>query len=229
MDKHFKHCATMVHDAYSQSLAFSREEIEQGRWLFAQDCQFLKGVVSLEGLPPLGLPEVAFCGRSNVGKSSLVNALTNRKTLAKTSNTPGRTQQLNFFNLGQTLWLVDLPGYGYASVSKSIVKEWVDVIKGYLRGRPTLKRTYLLIDARHGIKANDLEMMQLLDITASSYQLVLTKIDKISSADSVLLRNQIEKDLLHHPAAYPQCLMTSAEKGIGIDCLRAAIAQTAKI
>ena len=159
--------------------AFSAEAIEAGRLLFAQECHFTWGSASLSDLPPQGLPEIAFAGRSNVGKSSLVNALTGRKTLARISHTPGRTQQLNFFALGGRLSLVDLPGYGYAKVSKTLSQGWTETLKGYLRGRVTLRRALVLIDGRHGIKDSDTEILKLLDETAVATQVVLTKMDKV--------------------------------------------------
>lgn len=203
------------------------EALEWGRWLFSQECTFSRGVQKLTDLAELGLPEIAFAGRSNVGKSSLLNALTNRNTLARTSNTPGRTQQLNFFNLGQRLMLVDMPGYGYAKVSKTLQQQWQHLLEAYFRGRTTLQRAYVLIDARVGIKANDTEIMKLFDKTAVSYQLVLTKIDKVGSSQRKVLTEEIEALLLKHPAAYPTVIATSAEKNMGLEQLRAEIAQFA--
>ncbi len=201
--------------------------IEAGRYLFAQDCRFVAGAASIDRLPPLSLPEVAFSGRSNVGKSSLVNALTSRSTLARTSNTPGRTQQLNFFDLAGRLLLVDLPGYGYAKVSKTQSAAWTTLLKAYLRGRSTLARACVLIDARHGLKDMDVEMMTLLDGSAVAYQIVLTKADKMAAADLADRIAAIEAALKRHPAAFPEVLATSALKGDGIAELRAGLAALA--
>lgn len=205
--------------------------IENGRRLFAQECKFVAGVASLDRLPPEGLPEVAFAGRSNVGKSSLVNALTARRTLARTSNTPGRTQQLNFFQLGGPatgdLLLVDLPGYGYAKVSKTQVRAWTDLLSAYLRGRVTLRRTCVLIDARHGLKPSDDEMLTLLDKAAVPYQVVLTKSDKLSQADIASRVADTQASLVRHPAAIPQVLASSAETSLGVAELRARLAALA--
>lgn len=197
---------------------------EFANWLFAQECTFLRGVETLSALPDFSLPEVAFAGRSNVGKSSLVNALTGRKTLARTSNTPGRTQQLNFFKLHEQLILVDMPGYGYAQAPKALVEKWKMLVRQYLLGRPTLKRVYVLIDSRHGIKANDIDMMKMLDETAVSYQIVLTKIDKITEGALRRLKEQVTQTLTQHGAAFPVIGMTSSEKRIGIEDMRASIA-----
>ncbi|MEO0620019.1 MAG: ribosome biogenesis GTP-binding protein YihA/YsxC [Pseudomonadota bacterium] len=206
---------------------FTKAQLERGRLLFAQECTFLKGVVSVATLPPPDRMEVAFAGRSNVGKSSLLNALTNRNNLARTSNTPGRTQEINFFGIGDALYLVDMPGYGYARTSRSKVETWTQLIKDYLRGRVSLRRVFLLIDARHGLKPNDVEIMQLLDTSAVSYQIVLTKADKLrgkagnTGANALLQRTRAA--LKKHPAAYPEPLLTSSEKKTGIPELRATI------
>jgi GTP-binding protein len=194
-----------------------------GKWLFAQECNFMLGVASHPQLPPDNLPEVAFAGRSNVGKSSLVNALTGRKTLAKTSNTPGRTQQLNYFNLGNKVILVDLPGYGFAKAPKKQVDTWTQLIHDYLKGRASLQRVFVLIDSRHGIKASDETMMNELDSVAVSYQLVMTKSDKISEK---VLEEVYQGVLLiskKHVACHPEIVITSSEKKSGIDELRAII------
>lgn len=192
-------------------------------YLFTQPCQFLKSVPTVEDLPEFSLPEIAFAGRSNVGKSSLINALMNQKTLARTSNTPGRTQFLNFFELKDHLILVDMPGYGYAEAPKKLVQQWQGLIKFYLKARPTLQRTYLLIDSRHGLKPNDLEMMEMLDKAAASYQIVLTKIDKISAASLENLEKTVTQALTKHPAAHPHVIATSSEKKIGLDILKSEI------
>ena len=201
--------------------------LEAGRLLFAQECSFVAGVVRVAGLPPDALPEVAFAGRSNVGKSSLINALTNRKTLARTSNTPGRTQQINFFDLGGRLHLVDLPGYGYARASKDKVRQWNALIRDYLRGRASLRRVCLLIDARHGPKPGDREIMALLDASAVSYQIVLTKADKLHESELAACLSETSRAAARHPACHPDIAATSAEKGRGIAELRAALATVA--
>jgi GTP-binding protein len=184
-------------------------------------------VAGADQLPEAGLPEVAFAGRSNVGKSSLVNALTGRRTLARTSNTPGRTQQLNFFDLGGRLMLVDLPGYGYARASKTAVRQWTGLTRQYLKGRPGLQRVCLLVDARHGLKAGDLEIMALLDTAAVSYQAVLTKADKTRPKALAEVVDAVRVELARHPAAHPEIRVTSARTGAGIAELRAAIAALA--
>ncbi|MFN3233448.1 MAG: ribosome biogenesis GTP-binding protein YihA/YsxC [Alphaproteobacteria bacterium] len=205
--------------------------LERGRKFFARECEFMLGVAELGQLPTADVPEIAFAGRSNVGKSSLLNALTGRKDLARTSNTPGRTQQLNFFKIEHpeqgTLYLVDLPGYGYARVSKSQVAEWTELLKTYLRGRPTLRRAIMLIDARHGIKDTDREIMGMLDEAAVSYQAVLTKADKVKPAalDKVLAETAAE--LAKHVAAHPSISVTSTVTGLGIPELRADLAALA--
>jgi len=202
-------------------------DIEAGRKLFAGECTFLKGVVSLEHLPPPDMPEVAFIGRSNVGKSSLVNALTGRKALARTSNTPGRTQELNFFDLGGRLMLVDLPGYGFAKAPKPAVEAWTRLIRRYLQGRPNLTRVNLLIDARHGIKPPDEDFMSMLDKSAVVFQVILTKADKLKSAQQERVFEATRKGLERHVAAYPKQFLTSAEKGTGIAELRAELERLA--
>lgn len=198
---------------------------EWANWLFAQECKFLRSVESISSLPAYTLPEIAFAGRSNVGKSSLINALTGRKTLARTSNTPGRTQHLNFFQLHDELMLVDMPGYGYAEAPKVLVARWQQLIRQYLLGRPTLKRVYVLIDSRHGIKTNDLEMMKMLDETAVSYQIILTKLDKIGQKEADKVIAETREKLKEHGAAYPILGITSSEKRFGIEDLRSEISK----
>lgn len=197
---------------------------ETGRLLFAGPVEFLKGVVAMDGLPPADRLEVCFAGRSNVGKSSLINALTGRKALARASNTPGRTQEINFFTAGDTHYLVDLPGYGYAEAPVAVVEKWQRLLKAYLSGRATLRRVFLLVDGRHGPKAVDEEIMALLDRAAVTFQVVLTKCDKPRQGE---LDQNVEKTfacLAKHPAAFPEIILTSAEKGDGVETLRAVIA-----
>lgn len=202
---------------------FDSKALKVAEAQFLKPCYFMLSVAKLEQLPDADLDEIAFAGRSNVGKSSLINALFNQKKLAKTSSTPGRTQQLNFFNFDGKLYMVDLPGYGYAKAPEKMVRQWQAVLKTYLRGRPNLRRVFLLIDSRHGIKDEDLEIMKMLDISAVSYQIVLTKTDKISTAElskTVELTNQ---ELTKHAAALPDIISTSSEKKIGLDLLKAEI------
>ena len=200
------------------------EAREQGRVLFAGPVTFVKGVVAMPGLPPADRLEVCFAGRSNVGKSSLINALTGRKTLARASNTPGRTQEINYFALGEERYLVDLPGYGYAEAPVAVVAKWQALLKQYLSGRATLRRAFVLIDARHGVKAVDEEILTLLDRSAVTFQTVLTKVDKISRTEREAVIEQVKGALGKHPAAYPEIVVTSSEKGEGIETLRALIA-----
>lgn len=202
----------------------SDEKNTKGHALFAGECTFMLSVVKHADLPPLHLPEVCFAGRSNVGKSSLINALTGRKMLAKVSNTPGRTQCLNYFNIGEKLYLVDMPGYGYAEAPKALVKQWQGLIRDYLLGRSTLKRVFLLIDSRHGIKENDRAMMTLLDECGVSYQIILTKGDKISDMSLKDCHETVTLSLQKHPAAHPLAVATSSEKRQGITLLQNAIA-----
>lgn len=202
---------------------FSPDQIEDARKIFSGVCDFMWGSADLKQLPPPEINEIAFAGRSNVGKSSLVNALTGRTTLAKTSNTPGRTQQLNFFSLGGHLYLVDMPGYGYAKVSKQQRQDWDTLIFEYLRGRPNLRAVLILIDSRHGLKESDVHLMKLLDKAAVNYRIVLTKTDKTGVKSLQDMRGKIETVLTKHPAAHPVVLATSSESGTGLEALRAAI------
>ncbi len=197
---------------------------EAGRLMFAGPVDFVKGVVAMPGLPPADRLEVCFAGRSNVGKSSLINALTGRKSLARASNTPGRTQEINYFALGDTRYLVDLPGYGYAEAPKPVVEKWQRLLKNFLSGRQTLRRAFVLIDTRHGVKAVDEEILTLLDRSAVTFQAVLTKADKVSAAEREASIAQVQTALAKHPAAYPEIVVTSSEKGDGIETLRAIIA-----
>jgi len=197
---------------------------EIGRKLFAGPADFVKGVVAMSGLPPADRAEVCFAGRSNVGKSSLINALTGRKSLARASNTPGRTQEINFFDLGGQSYLVDLPGYGYANAPLDKVQKWQALLKQYLSGRAKLRRAFVLIDSRHGIKAVDEEIMSLLDSAAVTFQCVLTKADKLKSKELDKVLAQVREKLSKHPAAFPELIVTSSEKGDGIATLRAVIA-----
>ncbi|PKP74495.1 MAG: YihA family ribosome biogenesis GTP-binding protein [Alphaproteobacteria bacterium HGW-Alphaproteobacteria-6] len=200
---------------------------EAGRLMFAGPVEFLKGVVAMDGLPPADRPEVCLAGRSNVGKSSLINALTGRRSLARASNTPGRTQEINFFAAGESRYLVDLPGYGYAEAPVAVVEKWQRLLRAYLAGRPTLRRVFLLVDMRHGIKAVDEEIMQLLDRSAVTFEVVLTKADKIREAEHGRILAQVRAALQKHPAAYPEIVLTSAETGAGVETLRSIIATLA--
>ncbi|UOA28272.1 ribosome biogenesis GTP-binding protein YihA/YsxC [Pseudosulfitobacter sp. DSM 107133] len=196
---------------------------EKGRLLFAGETVFVKGVVAMSGLPDPDRMEVCFAGRSNVGKSSLINALTGTKALARASNTPGRTQEINFFTAGDELYLVDLPGYGYANAPLQVVEKWQRLLKQYLGGRQTLRRAFVLVDARHGIKKVDDEIMSLLDSSAVTFQVILTKADKVKEAERTAIIEQVRGALAKHPAAYPEIVVTSSEKGWGIPTLRALI------
>ena len=200
---------------------------EAGRLLFAGPVEFLKGVVAMDGLPPADRTEICLAGRSNVGKSSLINALTGRRSLARASNTPGRTQEINFFAAGEGRYLVDLPGYGYAEAPVAVVEKWQRLLRAYLAGRPTLRRVFLLVDMRHGVKAVDEEIMTLLDRSAVTFEVVLTKADKIREAEHGRILAQVRAALQKHPAAYPEIVLTSAETGTGIETLRSIIATLA--
>jgi GTP-binding protein len=200
---------------------FTDEELEAARVLFAHPVAFMMGAVKMDGLPGPHLPEVAFAGRSNVGKSSLINALVGQKYLARASNEPGRTREINFFNLDDQLRLVDLPGYGFARVSRGVANKFQDLGRAYLRGRPNLKRVYLLIDARHGLKAVDTEALDALDTAAVSYQIVLTKSDKLKAEEVEAVVARTRDAIRKRPASFPRVLATSAEKGTGIPELRA--------
>jgi len=208
-------------------LAPDAEAEERGRRLFTAECEFIAGAATADAIPADTLPEIAFAGRSNVGKSSLVNALTGRLTLARVSRTPGRTRQINFFALGGRLMLVDLPGYGYAEAGKQEVGRWTDLTLLYLKGRPSLRRVMLLIDARHGLKPTDTPLMAALDRAAVSYQVVLTKVDKISSPGLPPLVEATAAVLKSHLGAHPAIHLTSAHEGLGIGALRAALAALA--
>ncbi len=202
-------------------------KVDFGRWLFMQECRFLISAAQSDQLPLGVLPEAAFAGRSNVGKSSLINALTGRKMLARTSNSPGRTRLLNFFDLGERLMLVDLPGYGFARAGKGDIRRWTSLTRDYLRGRAQLRRVCLLVDSRHGLKESDRAIMAVLDAAAVSYQLVLTKADKSKPGPIDALKDDLGRELGRHAAAHPEILVTSAHKDQGIDELRAALAALA--
>lgn len=200
------------------------QSLERGRLLFAGETTFVKGVVAMDGLPPADRMEVCFAGRSNVGKSTLINALTGMKALARASNTPGRTQEINYFTAGEGHYLVDLPGYGYANAPLPVVEKWQRLLKQYLGGRQTLRRAFVLIDARHGAKKVDEEILSLLDSAAVTFQVVLTKADKVKEAERAKVLDQVRAALAKHPAAYPEIIVTSSEKGWGIPTLRTIIA-----
>ena len=197
---------------------------ELGRLLFSKEASFVKGVVDMQGLPNPDKIEVCFSGRSNVGKSSLINALAGRKGLARASNTPGRTQEINFFSIPETHYLVDLPGYGYANAPIKVVEKWQNLLKQYLAGRQSLRRAFVLVDARHGIKKVDTEIMSMLDSSAVTFQVVLTKLDKVKEKAQENIPEQVRTSLQKHPAAFPDIILTSSEKGWGIQTLRSVIA-----
>ncbi|MEL7488199.1 MAG: ribosome biogenesis GTP-binding protein YihA/YsxC [Pseudomonadota bacterium] len=203
----------------------SAAALEAGRRLFASECVFMLGVVKLDGLPDEAGPEVAFAGRSNVGKSTLLNALTGRKNLARASNTPGRTQEINYFDLGAgAMRLVDLPGYGYARASRRDAERWMRLTRDFLRGRSTLRRVCVLVDSRHGLKPADVEVMEMLDKSAVNYQIVLTKIDKIKPSEVDRVSEAVSAAIARRPAAHPDVIATSSEKGDGLAELRAGLA-----
>jgi GTP-binding protein len=208
---------------------FDAEALEAARVLFAHPVTFRMGAVAIDGLPPPDLPEEAFAGRSNVGKSSLINAVTGRKDLARASTAPGRTREINFFVADEKLRLVDLPGYGFAKVSRGVANKFQNLGRAYLRGRPNLKRAYLLIDSRHGLKDVDLEAMEAFDLAAVSYQVVLTKADKLKARDIIQVTAETMKKIARRPAAFPRVLATSAEKGTGIPELRAEILEACSL
>jgi GTP-binding protein len=209
--------------------AFTDEELEAARVLFAREVKFMMGAVQMSGLPPDDLPEVAFAGRSNVGKSTLINAVAGQLHLARASNSPGRTREVNFFVADEKLRLVDLPGYGFARASRGEVKKFQNLGRDYLRGRPNLKRAYLLIDARHGLKEVDTEALDAFDVAAVSYQIVLTKADKLKPAEVEAVQARTLAAIAKRPAAFPRVLATSAEKGTGIPELRAEIAHACMV
>ena len=215
----------MTGDPVTGDLEDARD-LPGGQRLFTRPVTFVKGVVALDGLPPMDRPEVAFAGRSNVGKSSLINALTNRRNLARASNTPGRTQEINYFDLDGAGYLVDLPGYGFAQAPKRAVERWTKLTRAFLRGRANLKRVYLLIDARHGVKTTDKEIMDALDVAAVSYHVTLTKIDKLRVGEAETRIAETEAAIIKRPAAFPRVAATSSAKDRGLDLLRAEIWET---
>ncbi|MDX2221543.1 MAG: ribosome biogenesis GTP-binding protein YihA/YsxC [Rhodospirillaceae bacterium] len=209
------------------SFPFSPEAIEAGRRLFAQAATFVRGAAAAADIPATDLPEVAFAGRSNVGKSSLINALTGRKGLARASNTPGRTQEINFFDLGGRMMLADLPGYGFAQAPKEKAAGWTNLVRVYLKGRPVLRRALVLVDARHGLKPSDEDIMTMMDESAVNYQVALTKADKLKPVELAAVRAATASAIARHVAAHPVVLATSAADGIGILEARAALSELA--
>ncbi len=201
-----------------------QQTAEKGRLLFAAGSDFLKGVVAMDGMPPGDRVEVCFAGRSNVGKSTLINAVTGRKALARASNTPGRTQEINFFTIADSHYLVDLPGYGFANAPVNVVEKWQRLLKAYLSGRANLRRAFVLIDSRHGVKKVDEDILTLLDKSAVPFQVVMTKSDKVKASDLEKVLTQVRGALAKHPAAFPELVVTSSDKGEGIATLRAIIA-----
>ena len=209
---------------YKRQEELDEKKKELGRLLFSKETSFVKGVVDMPGLPDPDKIEVCFSGRSNVGKSSLINALTGRKGLARASNTPGRTQEINFFSIPDNHYLVDLPGYGYANAPIKVVEKWQNLLKRYLAGRQSLRRAFVLVDSRHGVKKVDTEIMSMLDSSAVTFQVVLTKLDKVKEKDRENILEQVRASLQKHPAAFPEIILTSSEKGWGIPTLRSVIA-----
>ena len=214
----------MTKIAFSLASEPDPEAAEAGRRLFAGPLDFVRGVVEMSGLPEADRVEVCFAGRSNAGKSSLINALAGRKSAARVSNTPGRTREINYFALGAARYLVDLPGYGYAKAPKEAVAKWQELTRRYLAGRPTLRRVFVLVDARHGVKPPDAQIMDLLDSAAVTFQCVLTKGDKVSAARRGSMLEQVRGSLAAHPTAYPEIVLTSSRSGEGLAALRAAVA-----
>lgn len=202
----------------------SGKEVESGRKFFAGKNEFLKGVVDTAGLPTPDRLEVCFAGRSNVGKSSLINAVTGHKALARTSNTPGRTQEINYFSIDNKMYLVDLPGYGFAEAPLDVVKQWQLLLKSYLSGRQTLRRVFVLVDSRRGLKTLDQEILRLLDKAAVNFQIILTKVDKIKDSELYNVLESLSEILSCHPAAFPEIVATSIKSGLGITPLRSIIA-----
>lgn len=214
----------MTEIAFSLASEPDPEAAEAGRRLFAGPLDFVRGVVEMSGLPEADRVEVCFAGRSNAGKSSLINALAGRKSAARVSNTPGRTREINYFALGAARYLVDLPGYGYAKAPKAAVAKWQELTRRYLAGRPTLRRVFVLVDARHGVKPPDAQIMDMLDSAAVTFQCVLTKGDKVSAASRGSMLERVRASLAAHPAAYPEIVLTSSRSGEGLAALRAAVA-----